>query len=198
MKKVLYFAALLLTSLAFSSCAKEDIEDTATVNMAGQWYVQIDAVDEDGEPIPGGEDYFGIVGGLGARSLLLTYNTADNNSEEMYIDDLGAFDVASLYSNGGYPNYAIKCKVDIDYKNLTFSSDNADNESAVNDYDSDLYPLTITEGKILKGAGHQNNGSVADSIVFYVEYVGDPWYPDDGYAKYRVSGVRYSGLAEND
>ena len=195
MKKITYFAALLLVGLTFSSCAKEDIEDTATVDMAGQWYVDIDAVDENGDPIPGGEHYFGYDE---ARVLLLTSNTADNNTQEMYIDDLGVFDVASYYGNGGYPNYAIKCKVDIDYKNLTFSSDNADNESAVNDYDSDLYPLTITEGKILKGAGHQNNGSVADSIVFYVEYVGDPWYPDDGYAKYRVSGVRYSGLAEND
>ena len=53
-------------------------------------------------------------------------------------------------------------------------------------------------GKILKGAGHQNNGSVADSIIFFVSYKNDPWYPDDGYAKYKVSGIRYSGLEEND
>lgn len=193
MKKITYFAALLLVGLTFSSCAKEDIEDTATVNMAGQWYVTIDAVDEDGEPIPGGEDYFGV-----GRVLMLTYNTADNNSKEMYIDDLGSCDIATYYDNGGYPNYAIKCKVDLDYKALTFKSKEADNESAVNSFDSDLYPITITDGKILKGVGHQNNGSVADSIVFYVNYEGDPWYPDDGYAKYRVSGIRYSGLAEND
>ena len=118
MKKITYFAALLLVGLTFSSCAKEDIEDTATVDMAGQWYVDIDAVDENGDPIPGGEHYFGYDE---ARVLLLTYNTADNNTQEMYIDDLGVFDVASYYGNGGYPNYAIKCKVDIDYKNLTFS-----------------------------------------------------------------------------
>ena len=46
--------------------------------------------------------------------------------------------------------------------------------------------------------GRQNNGSAADSIVFFVSYKNDPWYPDDGYAKYKVSGIRYSGLVEND
>lgn len=198
MKKIFYFAALLLTGMVFTSCEKEDIENTATVDMAGQWYVQIDAVDEEGNPIPGGEDYFGIVGGTGARSIILTYNTADNNRSEMFIDDLGVFDVASLYGNGGYPNYAFKSKVKIDLKNLTFSTTDAENLADVNGYGSDLYPITITDGKILKGAGHQNNGSKADSIVFYVSYAGDPWYPDDGYAKYRVSGIRYSGLVEND
>ena len=58
-------------------------------------------------------------------------------------------------------------------------------------------PVTI-DGKILKGAGRQNNGSPADSIIFFVTYKNDPWYPDDGYTKYKVSGVRYSGLVEND
>lgn len=193
MKKITYFVALLLMGMTFSSCEKEDIENTATVNMAGQWYVTIDGADENGDVIPGYEDYFGV-----GRVLLLTYNTADNNSTEMYVDDLGAFDVATYYDNGGYPDYAFKCKVGIDYKNLTFSSNSAENESEINGYDSDLYPITITGGKILKGAGHQNNGSVADSIVFYVTYEGDPWYPDDGYAMYKVSGIRYSGLAEND
>ena len=193
MKKITYFVALLLMGMTFSSCEKEDIENTATVNMAGQWYVTVDAVDENGDVIPGGEDYFGV-----GRFLLLTYNTADNNSTEMFVDDLGTCDIATFYDYGGYPDYAFKCKVGIDYKNLTFSSNSAENESEINGFDSDLYPITITEGKILKGAGHQNNGSVADSIVFYVSYEGDPWYPDDGYAKYKVSGIRYSGLAEND
>ena len=58
-------------------------------------------------------------------------------------------------------------------------------------------PVTI-EGKILKGAGRQNNGSPADSIIMYVKYKDDPWVPDDGYTKYKISGIRYSGLEEND
>ena len=192
MKKVLYFAALLL-SCAFISCEKEEIGETATVSMAGQWYVQIDAVDENGTPIEGGEDYFGL-----GRTILLTYNTASNSTKEMYVDDLGAFDLATTYGYGGYPSYALKSKVNINLADLSFSSNEATNLSAVNGYESELYPISISEGKILKGAGRQNNGSIADSIIFYVSYKNDPWYPDDGYAKYKVSGIRYSGLVEND
>jgi hypothetical protein len=58
-------------------------------------------------------------------------------------------------------------------------------------------PVTI-EGKILKGASRYNNGSPADSIVFFVTYKDDPWYPGDGYTRYKVSGIRKSGLVENE
>ena len=192
MKKVLYSAALLLLA-TLTSCEKEDIENTATVNMAGQWYVQVDAVDDAGNPIKNGEDYFGF-----GRVLIVTSNTAANSTSEMLIDDLGSFDVAAGYGNGNYPSYSLKSKINVDLGALTFSSNNATNMSDKNKFDSDLYPITIEGGKILPGAGRQNNGSVADSIVFYVKYAGDPWFPDDGYAKYKVSGIRYSGLVEND
>lgn len=192
MKKVLYSAALLLLA-TLTSCEKEDIENTATVNMAGQWYVQVDAVDDAGNPIKNGEDYFGF-----GRVVIVTCNTAANSTSEMLIDDLGGFDVAAGYGNGNYPSYSLKSKINVDLGALTFSSNDATNLSDKNKFDSDLYPITIEGGKILPGAGRQNNGSVADSIVFYVKYAGDPWFPDDGYAKYKVSGIRYSGLVEND
>lgn len=186
MKKIFYYTALLLCSMMVS-CDKEEVGGTAVESMAGQWYVMIDAVDENGKPISGGENYFGLEG----RTLLLTYNTAGNSSEEMFVDDLGAFSLPALYGNPAYPDYSIKAKVKADTKSLTFSSNNAANETG-------QFGITITEGKILKGAGRQNNGSPADSIVFFVNYEGDPWYPDDGYAKYKVSGIRYSGLVENE
>jgi hypothetical protein len=188
MKITKYFAALLLIGLTLSSCKKEDVENTSTVSMAGQWYVDIDAVDENGAPIPGGEHYFGYDE---ERVLLLTYNTSADNGTEMFVDDLEAFDVAGYYSYAAYPNYAIKCRVNINQNDLTFSASNAANLTGD-------YNVTIEDGKILKGAGRQKNGSPADSIVFYVKYEGDPWFPGDGYAKYKVSGIRYSGLVEND
>ena len=192
MKKILFFAALVC-GFALTSCEKDEIGGTATESMAGQWYVTIDAVDDSGSPIPGGEDYFGV-----GKVLFLTYNTASNSATQMWIDDLGAFDVASYYGNKAYPNYAIKSVVNIDQNALTFSSSNAENYSPANSYKSAVYGITVEQGKILLGAGRQNNGSPADSIVFYVKYTNDPWYPDDGYAKYKVSGIRYSGLEEND
>lgn len=190
MKKVLFFAALLFCA-GLTSCEKEDIGGTAIESMAGQWYVTIDAVDKDGKPISGGEDYFG----MGGPVILLTYNTADNKSDEMWVDDLGQWNVGAMYG-GNYPSYCIKAKVSIDQANLTFKSTEAPN---FGDGWRTFAPMPVTiDGKILKGAGHQKNGSVADSIIFFVSYKNDPWYPDDGYEKYKVSGIRYSGLEEND
>ena len=174
-----------------AACSKDEIGGTATQSMAGQWYVTIDAVDDNGTPIPGGEDYFGI----GGPTLFLTYNTASNNPSEMWIDDLGEWNVGAMYG-GNYPSYCIKSKVTIDQATMTFKATEAPNfGDGWRTFEA--MPVTI-DGKILKGAGHQNNGSAADSIVFFVSYKGDPWYPDDGYAKYKVSGIRYSGLEEND
>ncbi len=191
MKKIIFFAALLGV-ISLTSCEKDEIGGTATQATAGQWYVTVDAVDESGNPIDGGEDYFGL-----GRFMLLTYNTAANSATEMYVDDLGTMDLATLYDYAPYPNYSIKSRVVVDQQALTFKSTDAKNEAPLNGYDSEVYNVTI-DGKILKDAGKQNNGSKADSIVFYVSFTNDPWYPDDGYAKYKVSGIRYSGLVEND
>ena len=60
MKKIAYFAAALLFCSSVTSCEKEEIGGTATESMAGQWYVDIDAVDDSGNPIDGGEHYFGF------------------------------------------------------------------------------------------------------------------------------------------
>lgn len=188
MKKVLFFAATLLFGLTFTSCEKEEIGGTATESMAGQWYVDIDAVDDSGNPIQDGEHYFGYDE---ERILMLTYNTASNSATQMWIDDMGWFDLGAYYGNAAYPNYSFKNLVSINQNALTFSSNDAENLSG-------SFGITIEDGKILKGAGRQKNGSPCDSIVFYVKYTNDPWFPDDGYAKYKVSGIRYSGLVEND
>ena len=214
MKKVLYLATLLLGTTAFVSCEKEEIGNTATVSMAGQWYCTVDAVDDNGNVITqtldgspnSGEDYFGV-----GRTLILTYNTAANSATEMWVDNLGIGNFAASYASywksyGFFPTYAIKAKVNIDQNNLTFRSTDAENFGDgyvwVDDDENPFHeekamPVTI-DGKILKGAGRQNNGSPADSIIFFVTYKDDPWFPDDGYTKYKVSGIRYSGLAEND
>lgn len=249
MKKVLYFAALLFLATA---CEKEDIENTATVSMAGQWYCVIDAVDDAGNPISSGEDYFGE-----GRTIWLAYNTSANTPSEMWIDNLGIGNLAYDYRNyflqyidildgdtaaakekylhgfpevgmPGFPTYTVKTKVFIDQNTMTFRSTESENlgdgvqwwvkvvdrdekgdtiwadddkteaqmvDSLIHEVKS--MPVTI-EGKILKNAGRQNNGSPADSIVFFVTYKDDPWYPGDGYTRYKVSGIRYSGLEENE
>lgn len=200
MKKVIYFAALLL-GLTVTSCEKEEMGGTAMESMAGQWYCTVDAVDESGNPIEGGEDYWEV-----GKTIILTYNVAANNSTQMWVNNLGIGNFAADYDTPRYPDYDMCTIVNCDQNALTFSSTESANIAEpviwTDDDDNivaqvDPMPVSI-EGKILKNAAHQNNGTVCDSIIMYVVYKNDPWFPDDGYAKYRISGIRYSGLVEND
>lgn len=177
----------------------------------------------DGQPNDG-ENYFGLDN---PRTIILTYNTSGNSATEMWVDNMGIGNFAADYANywqryGFYPTYTIKTKVSIDQNALTFKSVESENfgegyqwvttkkdddGNEILDEDGNTIPVVFHEekampvtidGKILLGAGRQNNGSPADSIIFFVTYKDDPWYPDDGYTKYKVSGIRYSGLVEND
>ena len=163
MKKVLYFATLLLC-MAMVSCSKEEIGGTATEALAGQWYVQGNVV-ENGEVI---EDPYGI-----GRFQILTYNTSSNNANEIWIDDAQNF-------------WNFKIKATADANGLTFSATSAQNQRG------DDITVNVTNGKIIKNGGKQNNGSPADYITMDVEFSDDPG------TIYRLEGVRYSGLVEND
>ncbi len=176
MKKVLYFAAMLLTMTLTTSCEKEEVGNTATVATAGQWYVTVDAVDESGNVVYEDADLFGL-----GRVLLLTANTAANSATEMIVDDLQNF-------------WGYRVKVTVDPVNMTFATNTTEN----NNLNGEDINVTITGGKIVKDGGVQNNGSKADYIEFYVNFSDDQYPAAYGYAKYHVYGIRYSGLAEND
>ena len=163
MKKVLYFATLLLC-MAFTACEKEEVGGTATESLAGEWYVLANIVNDDGSVI---EDPYGI-----GRFHIMTYNTSANNTNEIWIDD-----------NENFWDFKVRATGDIN--GLTFSAPNAQNVK----YDC---TVNITNGKILKKGGKQNNGSPADYITMDVEFSDDPG------TIYRLEGVRYSGLEEND
>jgi len=162
MKKVLYLATLLLC-MAFTACEKEEIGGTATESLAGQWYVQANVVTASGVE----EDPYEI-----GRFQINTYNTAANNANEIWIDD-----------NKNFWDFKIKASADVN--GLTFSATNAANAK----YDC---TVTVTNGKITKLGGKQNNGSPADYITMDVEFSDEPG------TIYRLEGVRYSGLTEND
>ena len=179
MKKVLYFATLLLCA-GLTSCEKEDIGGTATESMAGDWYVTVEAVAEDGTVVD--PDF------NGGRVHMMTYNTAKNDATEMFVDDLGT-------DNGEF--LGMKARVVCNPDAMSFASNGlVANETSHNKNVSD--ELQISDGKIMKNAGHQNNGSVADSIDFWMEYSSDRYAAAYGYKKYHIHGVRYSGLKEND
>ena len=166
----------MLFAAVLTSCEKEEVGNTNTVSLAGQWYVTVDAADESGNLVEGFEDLFGP-----GRHLLVTSNTAANTPNEMIIDDLGNF-------------WAYRVKVTCDVNTLTFAT----GSQTVPNLNGDPIEVTISNGKIVKDGGVQNNGSKADYIEFYVNFSDDQYPAAYGYAKYHVYGIRYSGLAEND
>ena len=115
-KHIIWLFTLLVFVLA--GCEKDEIGNTATEALAGEWKVTVDAVDEGGNVIA--EDFNGI-----GHILMNTYNTAANTPTEMYVDDIGHFweykvrvksDVNALTfaTNGAVPNEAYECDVTID------------------------------------------------------------------------------------
>ena len=172
MKKIICFATLAL-ALVFAGCQKEEIGGTATQDMAGQWYVHVDGIDENGEISM--EDPFGM-----GNFLVLTFNTAANDKDSIWVDDLGNF-------------WTFKCKVGCDLNSLTFGSEEED-DKALDAY----YGISVEiYGKILPGAATTPSGMPADSIWF------DVLFEDDSYVGYywdklRFAGYRYTGLANDD
>ena len=155
----------MLLCMAITSCQKEEIGGTATQNLAGEWYVKANVVNADGSVI---EDPYGL-----GRFLIMTCNTTANNPNEIWVDD-----------NKKFWNFKVKATGDVNA--LTISAASAQNQRG------DEITVTITNGKILKNGGVQNNGSPADYITMDVEFSDDPG------TIYRLEGVRYSGLDENN
>ena len=184
MKKTLYSLLMLVGVLvAFTSCEKEEIGNTATVATAGDWYVTVDAadangsvfVDEDGDAW---EDPFGL-----GNIHVLTFNSAANNPNEMIVCDMGVF-------------WDFKVKVNCDQNTLTFSTNTTEDNNLVEGYED--VNVKITNGKIIKDGMITPSGQKADYIEFYVSFSDDP-YPDAyGWDSYKVSGYRYTGFVADE
>ncbi len=172
MKKIAYLIVMVCAGALLASCEKDEPGGTATESLAGDWYVTYDAVDAEGNLIE--EDFYGM-----GYTHLFTYNTADNVSSEMFVDDQGWF-------------WEYKIQVESNASNLTFTS----NGSQPNEYYD--CNVVIEGGKIMYGAATNPHGTPADSIVFYVQFDDDPYMLAGYYDKLKVSGYRYTGLASDD
>ncbi len=170
--------SILLLSIAavlFLAGCQEDIEPggTAVEQLAGDWYVKGDAIDESGNVVFEDADLFGV-----GRFHLITYNTTSNSPSELYINDEGTF-------------WDFIVKINADINALTFQGNDVQNES----YDC---KVNISNGKILLGATKTPSGSPADSIVFTVSFSDDEYPAKYGYAAYRISGYRYTGFSDDE
>lgn len=146
MKKYINYALLLMGIAIFSSCSKEDIPMTSTVDLAGEWMVTVDVI--DGDQVY--EDGFGL-----GQMLWLTYNTNSDNGTEIWLDDTKTF-------------WETKVKVPCDIASLSFgSSSPLPNQY----YDCEV---TVTDGKVTFGGAVTPSGMPADKFECYITYSDDP------------------------
>jgi len=132
----------IFTMTVLASCENDGYDEyqpelTPSVEMNGEWYID-------------GSDASGV---LFQHAKHVTYDSNDGNS--------------TMYINDNATGWALKGKVTVDTKNLTFST-----TAEPNLIDSGTF--TITEGKILKGAAHSKAGNVTDSIYFKGEFSYQP------------------------
>ena len=223
MKRIIYtlFAVLFI---AFASCEKEEVGGTATQDVAGEWYVTVVAVGNNGDTLTAA-DMFDIGAALGAelwyanKGIIRTFNTAENVADKMFISDMSTFGGGVKGYSNISPYLCFNVPVTIDQATGTFSTEGGNfvknlevlYEWNEEDYTEDemYYSIKILNGKIVKNGGKQNNGSPDDSIEFDIYMQGDGLTADltpvmDQFGieytfdHYHVTGIRYSGLAEND
>jgi hypothetical protein len=165
---------LLLAFIAFilSSCdRKEEFvnEESAVVELAGEWYVHYD------HPVYGADPF-----AVGYTSLV-TYNTAVDNGQEIWLNDEGNF-------------WTYQVKIPADVSELTFGSQDTV-INAIAGYD---IKVLVRNGKIIKDASLRKSGAIADSIYFelwFEDLEGSTGIPSDTLI---VSGYRRTGFLEDE
>ena len=138
---------LLASVVLFASCAKDPIGGTATVDMAGEWYVTVDAVDENGEILY--EDPYGM-----GPVIFSTFNTAANKADEMFVSD-----------NYNFLEFQVQVKADP--AAMTFET-----EGIAQNLVSEC-GVTISSGKITLGGAKTPSGMSADAIEFLISFDDD-------------------------
>lgn len=162
---MLMFAAL--TVFGLYSCSLETDEKpggTKVQDMAGFWDVSVVSLNEDGS----------VNEVLVENSRLMTYNTAQDVDNAMWMD----LNDDSFWS--------LKFVIPVNYGAKTFSC----SDLKCNDAD-DAPNITVTDGRVLLGKGHNLHGMPTDSIVFNAKFS-----DDKDNLTYRIAGTRHSGFTE--
>lgn len=177
----------MIFTIFFQSCDKDtEPGGTAVQDMSGDWWVTYqNSVDENSFIFDGK----GSMPSLNtvetswkwdfiysdSHSRLMTYNTASNSSDTIFIN------------NNGNDQWNYKVKVLVDYNNKTFQRDSTANLAKKEG-------LKVVGGKILKGAAKSPSGMSVDSIVFYIRFYDDKY----GFTYTKVSGFRRTGFPKDD
>ena len=156
----------------FIACDKKDDfvnDESGVVDLAGEWFVHYD------HPVYGADPW-----GIGYTSLI-TYNTAVDDGQEIWINDQGNF-------------WTYQVKIPVDVADLTFGSA----DTVINSIDGYDIKVLIRNGKIIEKVSERPSGAIADSIYFEL------WLEDledqTGIASDTVivSGYRRTGFLEDE
>lgn len=175
MKKYITYTLLSLVMIMMASCDKEDVPMTSTVNVAGEWMVTIDVIDNDGTIM---EDPYGM-----GPVMFITYNTNADNGKEIWLDDCHAFKPFGMVQS--------KITLPCDVKARTFGSE----QPVLNYYQPDPdepYYITVSEGKITVNGTKSPSGMPVDAIEFKLEFSDDP-----GTIHY-IHGYRRTGFVADE
>ncbi len=158
MKKIIILF-ILIVAVGITSCDKgvePEIGGVAIQEMCGEWFV---------------ETFVGDAKVVGYAEIS-TYNTAEDGTSEMWIDDLTNI-------------WEFKSKTPINLGAKSFGA---------SDLESVYYPLTIsiTDGKIIDDAATTTGGNKADSIYFDIEFSDDPG------TIYTIKGYKRTGFLEDE
>lgn len=167
MFKTLKYTLLALLAVTVCSCEKEEIGMTATVDLAGEWMVSVDAVGPDGSVVM--EDPFGL-----GNIQIITYNSAANRPDELVVNDLG-----------GFWEFTVKVPCNVEAK--VFGSDSWLDNMA---YES---KVKVFNGSVVFGGALTPSGMPADAIEFEVAFDDDE-NGAYGIDHYLVKGYRRTGL----
>jgi hypothetical protein len=160
--KIFQFPALLFALAVISSCSKDpEIQYTSTYKMSGEWFTQYF---DNGAPVTG----FGKI---------LTYNTSDPNSNQVWVDD---------HANAT-AKYRFRSKFNVDYTNLSFLAMPA----ATNDVTAGR-TVKVYEGKVIPKGGHSKTNVLVDSIYLKIELSNDPG------KIYEIKGHARTGFFEDE
>lgn len=150
---------LVLTLVfGFTSCDEggdPDPGQTAVVELAGDWVVEV---------LDNGEHF--------SDTYVSTYNTSDNTSNEMWVDD----------NCGGW---CVKSKVSVDLTNQTFSGTDLE----------ELYygvTVTISDAVIVTDGATAPSGTIVDSINF------NAVFSDRPNSVFNYSGYKRTGHLEDE
>lgn len=169
MKKFITAIATVLAVFSVSSCGKFEVENTATVDLAGNWMCSIYA-NVDGE----WEEY--------AEAEYVTYNTSANVGTEMWINDNENF-------------WGTLCKVDCNADDLTFGKDGAEYLDEYNEVNQKIWGGKVTKAAVTA----PGTPTTCNKIEFFIAFSDDVNDDEEEYiTTYYVVGYERTGFPEDD